>query len=354
MSRTLVLGAGSWGTTLALHLDRIGVDTMLWEFDPVRAEEIARTRRSLPFVPDHTLPPSITVTSDLPRALQACDVLVVAVPSHALRETAAGIREAMQPRAGDAGQAPASVALPTRDPASLLWVSATKGIEEGTGLTPRHVLAQEARIPAASIVVFAGPSFAHDVAAGRPTALLAACEDDARAQAVQRLFSSDSLRVYRNADPLGVEIGVSLKNVIAIAAGIAEGLGLGRNALGALVTRGLAEIGRLGARMGARPETFLGLAGIGDLVITCTSTLSRNYRVGLGLARGESLEHILSELQMVAEGVRTCRSACELARRLEVELPITEQIFAVLFEGKDPREAVLELMRRPLKAEAGE
>ena len=166
--------------------------------------------------------------------------------------------------------------------------------------------------------------------------------------------SSSTARPSRRSRRRGVEIGVSLKNVVAIAAGLAEGLELGRNALGALVTRGLAEIARLGVRLGARRETFLGLAGIGDLVMTCTSRLSRNYRVGLGLARGESLEQILNELQMVAEGVRTCRSASELSSRLDVELPITAQVHAVLFEGKHPREAVLDLMRRPLKAESGE
>jgi len=172
------------------------------------------------------------------------------------------------------------------------------------------------------------------------------------AERVQARFSCEWFRVYTNPDPLGVEIGVSLKNVMAIAAGLAEGLGLGRNAFGALITRGLAEVTRLGVRMGGRWETFLGLAGVGDLVMTCTSELSRNYRVGLALARGKRLAHILDELQMVAEGVRTCRSAYELSERLAVEMPITRQVHAVLFEEQDPREAVLDLMRRPLKAES--
>jgi glycerol-3-phosphate dehydrogenase (NAD(P)+) len=206
-------------------------------------------------------------------------------------------------------------------------------------------------VPSERIVVLAGPSFALEVAAGKPTAILAAGSEPEHCRRVQALFSSDSLRVYTSPDPLGVEIGVALKNVIAIAAGIAEGLDLGRNGLGALLTRGLAEITRLGVRLGAHPETFLGLAGIGDLVITSTSRLSRNYRVGLALAQGCPLEQILNEIGMVAEGVRTCRSALRLAGRLDLELPITRQVHAVLFEGRDPRDAVLELMRRPLRPE---
>jgi len=336
MNRCAVLGAGSWGTTLALHLDRLGVSTALWEFDGQRAARVAASRLSLPFLPGRRLPDTIAVTADLAAALRDADVVVLAVPSHALRD----VGRSIAPRA------------PHRE--ALLWVSATKGFEEGTGKTPREVLSETVGLALERIVVLAGPSFAVEVAAQRPTAILAAAVDQDCARRVQRLFSCDHFRVYTSADPLGVEIGVSLKNVIAIAAGLAAGLSLGANALGALVTRGLAEIARLGERMGARPETFLGLAGIGDLVMTCTSPLSRNYRVGLALARGSSLAQILDELQMVAEGVRTCRSACELGRHLGVELPITDQVHAVLFEGKPPREAVLDLMRRPLKAESRE
>jgi glycerol-3-phosphate dehydrogenase (NAD(P)+) len=353
MREAVILGAGSWGTTLALHLDRLGTATTLWEVDRARAAEVRETRLSLPFVPDHPLPPSIEVTADLESAVGTARILVIAVPSHVLRSVAERLRgfSALEPVAR--GPAPWVSGATSPAPARL-WISATKGIEEGSGMTPRQVLGAAAGIAIERIVVLAGPSFAVDVAAGRPTAVLAAAGDAACAAQAQQLFSCDSFRVYTSDDPLGVEIGVSLKNVIAIAAGLAEGLGLGRNALGALVTRGLAEIARLGVRLGARAETFLGLAGIGDLVITCTSPLSRNYRVGLGLARGATLEQILDELHMVAEGVRTCRSACELARQLRVEMPITEQIHAVLFEGKHPRDAVLELMRRPLRAESGE
>ncbi|MBM3318201.1 MAG: NAD(P)-dependent glycerol-3-phosphate dehydrogenase [Candidatus Eisenbacteria bacterium] len=330
-SRVAVLGAGSWGTTLALHLSRRGASVALWEFDAARARRLSLTRESLPFLPGHRLPDSITATSDLAEALGGAEVAVIAVPSSALASLAARV-----------------VAAPQAPP---LWVSATKGIDEETGLTPRPLFSRLAGIPEERIVVLAGPSFALEVAAGKPTAILAAGSDEPACVEAQRLFSGDTLRVYTSPDPLGVEIGVSLKNVIAIAAGVAAGLDLGSNGLGALITRGLAEITRLGVRLGARPETFLGLAGIGDLVITSTSTLSRNYRVGFALARGEQLEQILNEIGMVAEGVRTCRSAIRLAERLGVDLPIARQVHAVLYEGLDPRRAVLELMSRPLRAE---
>jgi glycerol-3-phosphate dehydrogenase (NAD(P)+) len=333
MSTIGVLGAGSWGTTLALHLERQGHAVRLWEFDAARAREVAATRLSLPFLPEHPLPTTIRVTASLEEALDAAPIAVIVVPSHAVR----GLGE--QVAAGGA------------TPGPEIWVSAAKGIEEASGLTPRVVFSRASGIPEERIVVLAGPSFAAEVAVQLPTAVLAAGSDAQATERVQAAFSSDAFRVYTSADPLGVEIGVAVKNVIAIAAGIAEGLGLGRNALGALLTRGLAETMRLGVRLGARPETFLGLAGIGDLVITSTSELSRNYRVGLGLARGRGLSEILIELRMVAEGVRTCRAIVELAGRHGVEMPITTQVHAVLFEGRDPRRAVLELMRRPLRPE---
>jgi glycerol-3-phosphate dehydrogenase (NAD(P)+) len=333
MTTVGVLGAGSWGTTLALHLERQGHAVRLWEFDGARAREVARTRLSLPFLPEYPLPEAIRVTASLDEALDAADMAVIVVPSHAVRALAE------------------RVAARGERPGPAIWVSATKGIEEASGLTPRVLFHGVAGIPDARIVVLAGPSFAAEVAAQKPTAVIAAATDPQTAEQVQAVFSSDAFRVYTGTDPLGVEIGVAVKNVIAIAAGIAEGLGLGRNALGALLTRGLAETMRLGVRLGARSETFLGLAGIGDLVITCTSELSRNYRVGLGLARGRGLSEILTGLQEVAEGVRTCRAVLALARARDVEMPITQQVHAVLFEGQDPRRAVLELMRRPLRPE---
>jgi glycerol-3-phosphate dehydrogenase (NAD(P)+) len=330
-----VLGAGAWGSTLALHLARRGARVHLWEFDPRRAAEVQRTRYSRPFLPDHELPASVAVSADLAACLAGTGAAVVAVPSHTLRSVATQV-----------AQLPPGNA---RGPAC--WISATKGIEEGTGRLPRQVLSEAGGIALERIVVLAGPSLAAEVAAGLPTAMLAAGPEATRAADVQRLFTAPSLRIYTSGDPLGVELGVSLKNVIAIAAGIVEGLALGRNAMGALLTRGLAEITRLGVRLGAARETFLGLAGIGDLVTTCTSPLSRNHRVGLGLAEGKPLAQILGDMVMVAEGVRTTRSALELARHLDVEMPITEQMHAVLFEGRAPREAVAALMERPPKAE---
>lgn len=336
IKETAVLGAGSWGTTLALHLARLGQRIRMWEVDPRRADEVERSRLSLPFLPEHPLPETVRVTSDLEAVLKGAEIGLLVVPSHVLRSVGEKIARV---RGRGAGHAPP------------LWVSATKGIEEETGRTPSQVLSESAGIPRDSIVVLAGPSLAVEVAAGMPTTLLAASEDEEAAKTVQDLFAGPALRVYTNPDPLGVEVGVSLKNVIAIAAGIAEGLNLGRNAMGALLTRGLAEITRLGLRLGARRETFLGLAGIGDLVTTCTSRLSRNHRVGLGLAEGRSLSQILDEMMMVAEGVRTTRSALQLARSLKVEMPITEQVYAVLFDGKDPRKALAALMQRPLRQE---
>lgn len=336
MNPVAVLGAGSWGTAIALHLARAGHAVRLWEFDPRRARELEKTRLSLPFLPDHPLPSAVAVMSDLRVVLADAPIAVTVVPSHVLRSVGTQIGECLPGLSGARPQ---------------IWVSAIKGIEEGSGAMPSEILAETARVAPEDIVVLAGPSFALEVAEARPTAILAAGSDAARTARIQALFSTDTLRVYTSDDVRGVEIGVALKNVVAIAAGLAAGLDLGHNALGALLTRGLAEIARLGGCLGGRFETFLGLAGIGDLVITCTSPLSRNYRVGFALARGRRLEEILTEMGMVAEGVRTTRSALELAERLQVEMPITAQVHAVLYEGKAPRSAVAELMRRPPKPE---
>lgn len=331
-----VLGAGSWGSVLAIYAARCGHAVRLWEFDPARAVELARTRISAPFVPDHPLPPAITVMSDLAAALAGAELALVVVPSHALTAVSTQIGAFL----ADAGRVP-----------GMLWISATKGIEEGTGRTPSQVLMHHAGLAATDVAVLLGPSLAAEVVAGKPAALLAAADEEAAAGRVQESLAGPQLRIYTSSDRLGVEVGVSLKNVIAIAAGIVAGLDLGHNAMGALLTRGLAEISRLGVRMGARQKTFLGLGGIGDLVTTCASPLSRNHQVGLALAKGERLPHILDRMVMVAEGVRTTRSALELARSLGIEMPITEQMHAVLFEQKDPRQALADLMNRPPREE---
>ena len=348
-----VLGAGSWGSVLAIYAARRGHRVHLWEFDPERAAELARTRISAPFVPDHPLPPAVSVTADLAAALDQTELALVVVPSHALASVARQIG-AILAAAGAAGAGEAPVrgrADPGRMGHPFLWISATKGIEEGTGRTPSQVLMHHAGIAPQEVAVLLGPSLAAEVADGKPAALLAAADTEAVSGRVQENLSGPQLRIYTSSDRIGVEIGVSLKNVIAIAAGIVTGLDLGHNAMGALLTRGLAEISRLGVRMGARRETFLGLGGIGDLVTTCASPLSRNHQVGLALAKGERLPHILDRMVMVAEGVRTTRSALELARSLGIEMPITEQMYAVLFEEKDPRQALADLMNRPPREE---
>lgn len=332
-----VLGAGSWGTVLAIHAEHCGLRVKLWEFDAERAAEVARTRLSLPFVPEHHLSSDILVTSDLELALQGSDHLLVVVPSHALAAVASEVAQHWRRRIL---------------PSGALIISATKGLEEETGRTPSQVLSDTLGLGVEEIVVLAGPSLAAEVVVSKPTALLAAAESQTAAETVQQLLASHSLRIYTSSDPLGVEIGVSLKNVIAIAAGLVAGLDLGHNAQGALLTRGLAEIARLGLRLGARRETFLGLGGIGDLVTTCSSSLSRNHQVGLALAEGQRLAQILDNMVMVAEGVRTTRSTWALAQRFGLEMPITEQIHAVLFEGKDPRQALSDLMGRPLREES--
>ncbi len=328
-----VLGAGSWGGTLALHLSRSGIDVTLWEFDERRAETLAATRDLGPFLPGVRIPAGIRVTSDLAAALR-CNTVVVVVPSHTLRSLGEGVR--------------AVGLIPPRG-----FVVATKGIEEDTGLTPSQVWAESTGTPQEALTVLVGPSLAAEVAKGLPTAVVAASVEGARSEAVQRLFAGPTFRVYTSTDVLGVELGVSLKNVIAIAAGICAGLELGSNALGALLTRGLAEIMRLGVAMGAKAETFLGLAGVGDLVTTCTSRLSRNYRVGFALAKGERLEQILAGMVTVAEGVRTTRAALKLGRRFGVDLPIADAVAKIMFEGRAPREVLSELMRRPLRPEFG-
>jgi glycerol-3-phosphate dehydrogenase (NAD(P)+) len=331
-----VLGAGSWGTTLALHLAQFGGEIKLWEFATSRAAEVATSRLSLPFVPDHPLPANIEVTSDLKASLTGTDFILMVVPSHAVIPTA----EAICALQGEG-----------LDLSGKQWVSATKGLDEETGRSASQLLSDQLAIDHSEIVVLAGPNLAKEVLASLPTATLASATNLEAAIKVQKAFYSPSFRIYTNTDPLGVEIGVSLKNIIAIAAGITEGLELGRNAMGTLLTRGLAEISRLGQKMGAERETFLGLAGIGDLVTTCTSPLSRNHQVGRALAEGRSLEQILDEMVMVAEGVKTTRSAHKLSKRLAVEMPITEQIHQVLFDGKDPRRALEDLMGRPQRQE---
>jgi glycerol-3-phosphate dehydrogenase (NAD(P)+) len=331
--RTAVLGAGGWGTTLGIVLTENGHDVALWDRDPERARRIAATRENATFLPGVRIPAGVGVGADLAAAVRGAQMVVFVVPSHTVRAAAAGVAES----GGVAREA---------------WVvSATKGLEEGTRRRMSEVLVEELGLDAARVVSLMGPSHAEEVSRRIPTSIVAAGADEAACLAVQEAFVRPYLRVYTNDDIVGVEIATGLKNSIAIAAGILDGLGCGDNTKAALVTRGLSEITRLGVAMGARSETFSGLAGVGDLVVTCLSRHSRNRRVGEAIGRGQTLEEALSGLVMVAEGVRTTRAAVELGREHGVELPIIEMVHRVLFEGHDPREAVQMLMTRPPRAE---
>jgi glycerol-3-phosphate dehydrogenase (NAD(P)+) len=330
MSTIAVLGAGSWGTALAIHLARSGRTVRLWARDGQLVEEMARTRVNPVYLPGALLPSGVTAESSLPRALAGAAFVVAAVPSHGLRDV---MRVCSPFLSGDA-----------------VLVSATKGIEVGSLRRMSQVISEETggRLP---VVVLSGPSFASEVARGLPAAVLAASRETAAAAAVQDQFRGPGLRLYVSDDVAGVEIGGALKNVIAIAAGAVEGLGLGHSAMAALITRGLAEISRLACAEGGRRDTLAGLSGLGDLVLTCTGDLSRNRHVGFELGRGRRLADVLGEMHMVAEGVRTTAAALELGARHGVELPITAQMAAVLDGRSSPREGVESLMGRPQRAE---
>ena len=326
-----VLGAGSWGTSLAIHLARTGHTVRLWGRDPEVILEIERTRRNSRYLPDVDVSQPVMPTTDLRRALGGSSYVVFALPSHVLRAVA---REAIE----------------WLEPAAIV-ISAAKGLEAGTLARMSQVLSEEIRSSSHAVVVLSGPSFALEVARGLPTAVLAASADSAAAEAVQRQFRGSAFRLYASDDVIGVEIGAALKNVIAIAAGVVEGTGLGHNAMAALITRGLVEISRLATAEGGRRETLAGLSGLGDLVLTCTGDLSRNRRVGIELGRGRAVRDVLAGIHMVAEGVRTTGAALALGERHGIELPITAQMAAVLDGRKTPRDAVEALMLRPQKQE---
>lgn len=328
-----VLGAGSWGTALAMSLVSGGHEVSLWARREEAAEQMNRTRHNPTYLPDAILPEALRITADLEEAISGKTLWLIAAPSHAVREVA----ERLQPFA-------------TPD---LIVVSVAKGIENDTLLTTSQVLHEvlSPPVPAGHIVVLYGPSHAEEVAAERPTTVVAAAADCQVAEQVQEIFMTPSLRVYVNDDVLGVEIGGSVKNVMAIAAGMSDGIGNGDNAKAAIITRGIAEIKRLGLAMGAQASTFAGLAGIGDLVVTCTSRHSRNRYLGEQVGRGKSLDAVQAEMKMVAEGVRTTDSVHALAQKYGIEMPITEAVYAILFEGKRPKDAVQELMTRSAKHE---
>lgn len=332
-----VIGGGGWGTALSIVLESRGHQVTLWVYEADLAEHMRRSRVNERFLPEVSIPETVRITSSLSEAAAGTESLLFVPPSHALRSTAARLVE----------EAPSSLA-------SVEWVTvATKGIETRTLKRPSEILAELLPAPLRDrIVVLAGPSHAEEVARRIPTLIVAASRDAALAQRTQEVFHTEWLRIYTNDDVAGVEIGVALKNVIAIAAGIADGLGFGDSTKAALLTRGLAEMGRLATKLGARPETLSGLAGMGDLIATAGSRHSRNRRFGEAVGRGATVKEALASSPMVVEGVATAEAAVALGQREGVELPIIEQVHAILHEGKSARAALRELLTRDLKSEA--
>ncbi len=327
-----VIGAGSWGTTLAQLLADKGYTVDLWVFEEDLCRTIRETRENTFYLPGFELNANLRAEHDLEKVVRDHDLLVMVVPSHVYRMVATRMLPFMKP--------------------GVTVVSATKGIENDTLLTMSQIWREIA--PSEQVmhlVSLSGPSFAREVVRKAPTAITVAAEEMEVARMIHLVFSSAHFRVYTSLDKIGVEVAGALKNVIALAAGVCDGLDFGHNTRAALITRGLAEISRLGVKMGAHPLTFSGLAGIGDLLLTCTGELSRNRTVGYQLGQGRSLQEVLGEMRMVAEGVKTARSVHFLAQKMEVEMPICERVYQVLYEGKSPRVAVRELMERDLKHE---
>lgn len=325
-----VLGSGSWGTALAVHLARTGHATILWGIETDELNAMARERVNHRYLPGVKLPDGLAIEHDFERAVGSADELLVVVPSHAFREVLERLRPVLRPKH------------------RVAW--ATKGFELDTGKLP-HEVAAEVLGPTVPTAVLSGPTFAKEVGAGLPTAMTVASTDQSYALELAQGISGRNFRAYASGDMTGVEVGGATKNVLAIGAGISDGLGFGANTRIALITRGLAEMMRLGVALGADKETFMGLAGLGDLVLTCTDDQSRNRRMGLALAAGKSSEQAQQEIGQVVEGVLAAKAVREVARRLGVVMPISEQIYRVLYEGIAPRDAVDALMLRTIKAE---
>lgn len=325
-----VVGAGSWGTALAIQFARSGRPTLLWgraEDDP---EGMEHARENARFLPGARFPDSLRAAGDLGAVLAAAPIVVVAVPSHAFRAVLARMKPLLKPG--------------TR----IAW--ATKGFELTTGKLP-HQVAREVLGPEVATAVLSGPTFAREVGIGLPTAMTVAASDEDYARQLAETLSGDSFRAYTSTDIIGVEVGGAVKNVLAIGAGICDGLGFGANTRVALITRGLVEMTRLGVALGAQAATFMGLAGMGDLVLTCTDNQSRNRRMGLALAAGKTVKEAETEIQQVVEGVLAAHAVHEVAERAEVEMPICEQIYRILYKGEEPQAAVAALMKRELKSE---
>lgn len=331
MKKVVVLGAGSWGTALSIVLADNGHDVRLWTHRKEQANEINQTHLNSKYL-DVKLPESIVAYNQLDAALEDVEAIIMVVPSSAIREVCANMKELL--------------------PENVTIAHASKGVEPETHKRLSEIIAEE--IPAYDkddIVILSGPSHAEEVALRHPTTVTVASTNETRAKTIQNLFINEAFRVYTSNDIIGVELGGALKNIIALGAGISDGLGFGDNAKAALITRGLAEITRLGSALGANPLTFLGLCGVGDLIVTCTSQHSRNWRAGNLLGQGNSLDDILTKMGMVVEGVRTTKAAYQLSQSLEVEMPITAGIYDILFNNRDPKQIVGQLMNRDRREE---
>ena len=332
MTELAIVGAGSWGTALAVVLAPRFGRIRLWVYEKDLAERMRATRINDVYLPGFRLPANVATETEFADALPGAEIVLSVMPSHLVRPLYRQMSECLAP--------------------SMVFVSATKGLENGTLLRASEVIREiVAQRFEPRVAVISGPTFAREVARGDPTLLVVASTDPALAASVQSSFSGPTFRLYSSADPAGVEIGGAVKNVVAIGAGVCHGLGLGSNTQAALITRGLAEMTRLAIALGGRPQTLAGLAGLGDLVLTCTGELSRNRTVGLELARGRKLEEIVSSMKMVAEGIKTTSATVDLARRHQVEMPISKQMFDMLNFGLPPQEAIRRLMERSLKGE---
>jgi len=327
-----VIGAGSWGSAMAYYLGRLGFSTSLWVREEEVLDGLLQSRINHTFLPGYEFPEIVSFHKNIGEVINKAEIIFVAVPSQFCRQIYLRIDEHLKK-----GQ---------------VVVSLTKGLEQKTYKRMTEVMEEVFRpTRKLGLAVLSGPSFAREVAAGHPTALVLASKNQSLSKEIQETISSLQLRIYTSTDMIGVELGGAIKNVVAIAAGISMGLGYGNNSRATLITRGLVEITRLGLAMGAKKETIYGLAGLGDLVLTCTSELSRNYRVGLELTRGKSLRQILSEMKMVAEGVRNTLTVYKLSAHKKIEMPICHQVYEILYQGKPPHKALEELMSRSLKEE---
>ena len=331
MAKVSVVGSGSWGTAVAVMLAKNGHDVVLWSYFEEESKELAKNRENIPFLPGIKIPENVEFTWDINKCTDA-DLIITASPSHAMRNTAKALKSAVHN-----GQ---------------VILNISKGIEEGTLYTMSQILSEE--LPNCEIAVMSGPSHAEEVSRDIPTTNVVAAKSEKTANFIQDIMMNPKFRIYTNPDIKGVELGGSLKNVIALCAGVLDGMGLGDNTKAALMTRGIVEMSRLGVAMGAKAETFNGLSGIGDLIVTCTSMHSRNRRAGILIGQGKSLEEAQAEVKMVVEGVKTCRAAYDLAKKMNVEMPIVNESYKVLFEGLDPKIAIKNLMGREKRHETEE